>query len=81
VRSCVWMARVQCRNLTPLLSIPLLAACSTACPAPRVDATGRKLRYEVHEKLVSFMAPEPSAFAAPDETRDDLFKALFRTVL
>lgn len=37
---------------------------------------GRKVRYDVHSKLVNFMAPMDSGDWS-DEARDDLFKSLF----
>lgn len=37
---------------------------------------GRKIRYVVHNKLVSFMAPNESA-SWTDEQKDELFKSLF----
>lgn len=37
---------------------------------------GRKIRYVVHNKLVSFMAPNNSV-DWPDEQKDELFKSLF----
>ncbi|OWF50744.1 protein AATF-like [Mizuhopecten yessoensis] len=37
---------------------------------------GRKTRYEIHKKLVNFMAPEDRCLWT-DESRDDLFKSLF----
>ncbi|XP_069133972.1 protein AATF-like isoform X2 [Argopecten irradians] len=37
---------------------------------------GRKTRYEVHKKLINFMAPEDRC-SWTDESRDDLFKSLF----
>ncbi len=41
------------------------------------DVAGRKLRYDVQQKLVSFMAPNPHAYPYPDAARDDLFRSLF----
>eukprot|EP00047_Mylnosiga_fluctuans_P004297 m.233731 g.233731 ORF g.233731 m.233731 type:complete len:479 (+) comp12558_c0_seq1:2-1438(+) len=40
---------------------------------------GRKVRYEVHAKLVNFMAPDERAYPAPETARDDLFASLFRS--
>ncbi|XP_060070017.1 protein AATF-like [Ylistrum balloti] len=37
---------------------------------------GRKTRYEVHKKLINFMAPEDRC-SWTDESRDDLYKSLF----
>ncbi|XP_033103060.1 protein AATF-like [Anneissia japonica] len=37
---------------------------------------GRKIRYEVHQKLVSFMAPDETS-SMSDESRTELYKSLF----
>ena len=37
---------------------------------------GRKIRYDVHEKLVNFMAPVDTS-QITDEAKDQLFKSLF----
>ncbi|KAL3841684.1 hypothetical protein ACJMK2_019794 [Sinanodonta woodiana] len=37
---------------------------------------GRKIRYDVHKKLINFMAQYENS-TWPDESRDDLFKSLF----
>jgi protein AATF/BFR2 len=39
---------------------------------------GRKLRYEVHEKLVNFMAPDPNAHPSTEQAKNDLFRSLFQ---
>lgn len=39
---------------------------------------GRKLRYEVHEKLVNFMAPDPTVHDSTDKAKDDLYASLFQ---
>ena len=39
---------------------------------------GRKIRYNVHEKLVNFMAPDPSLHPSSDQAKDDLFSSLFQ---
>ncbi len=39
---------------------------------------GRKIRFDVHSKIVSFMAPDERAFPSTDAAKDDLFAALFR---
>eukprot|EP00056_Hartaetosiga_gracilis_P001416 m.44815 g.44815 ORF g.44815 m.44815 type:complete len:323 (+) comp10631_c1_seq1:89-1057(+) len=39
---------------------------------------GRKLRYEVHKKLSSFMAPVDAVYTVSDEARDVLFSSLFQ---
>eukprot|EP00730_Choanoeca_flexa_P004232 TRINITY_DN11638_c3_g1_i1.p1 TRINITY_DN11638_c3_g1~~TRINITY_DN11638_c3_g1_i1.p1 ORF type:complete len:471 (+),score=92.42 TRINITY_DN11638_c3_g1_i1:27-1439(+) len=46
----------------------------------RVDtkaSKGRKIRYDVHSKLVNIMAPNEQAYAASDQARDTLFRSLF----
>ena len=40
---------------------------------------GRKVRYDVHTKLVSFMAPVPESNRMPDSARKELFASLFGT--
>ncbi|KAK3583266.1 hypothetical protein CHS0354_011153 [Potamilus streckersoni] len=37
---------------------------------------GRKIRYDIHKKLINFMAQYENS-TWPDESRDDLFKSLF----
>lgn len=39
---------------------------------------GRKIRYDVHDKLVHFMAPDESVHTSTDQARDDLFRSLFQ---
>lgn len=39
---------------------------------------GRKLRYDVIEKLINFMAPDEAAHPSSDQARDDLFASLFQ---
>ncbi|XP_054707536.1 protein AATF-like isoform X2 [Uloborus diversus] len=41
---------------------------------------GRKLRYDVHQKLLNFMAPQPTSTIS-DEARENLLKCLFRSSL
>jgi len=43
----------------------------------KLMCAGRKIRYDVHAKLVNFMAPDESA-AAPTDSRTDLFSSLFQ---
>jgi len=38
---------------------------------------GRKVRYDVHTKLVNFMAPLRLANQMPDKARQELFSSLF----
>jgi protein AATF/BFR2 len=38
---------------------------------------GRKLRYQVQEKIQGFDAPRPNAYPWPDEKTDELFSSLF----
>lgn len=48
---------------------------TTAFLAP--PALGRKLRYDVHPKLVGFMPPNTTHETASEEARQDLFESLF----
>ena len=52
--------------------------CSNFLHAFPPPAAGRKLRYNVIEKLVNFMAPDEAAHPSSDQARDDLFASLFQ---
>lgn len=39
---------------------------------------GRKIRYEVFDKLRNFMAPNPTVHPSTEQAKDDLFSSLFR---
>jgi len=42
---------------------------------------GRKIRYTVHEKLVNFMAPDPTAYSSTTTVaKDQLFASLFQAL-
>lgn len=49
----------------------------TKRPVDTKASKGRKLRYEVHTKMVGFMAPNEEFYTASDNMRDDLYASLF----
>lgn len=52
----------------------------TLCYLPFVFFAGRKIRYDVHAKLVSFMTPNDTAYGATENAKDALCASLFADV-